>query len=217
MVTQLLSGDTELSMDVAKRICEAYRCSLDYLVFGRESESLDFKVSETEAATIPWHWEKSSDCPFARIPLMADSAAAGDATVVEDGRFEDDPVILYASWLPRRARNELTCLRVRGQSMTPGWPDGTIVLVDHRRNQPGIEVARSARVAGTYPVVAARIELDDGQIGCTIKMLREIKGAWLLEPTNRSFEPRIIPKTERDWMAGLVITWWARSPDAVEE
>jgi SOS-response transcriptional repressor LexA len=128
---------------------------------------------------------------FVPIPLLKDAAAAGSPREISDGDLDGYAMIAYA-WCPNPA--DLTCIRVRGDSMAPILHDGALVAIDHSQRDP---------LALHQKMVAART--DDGVV---VKWLeRSPDGALRLVSENKSYPPIELPRTPANPILGL-ISWW---------
>jgi len=92
------------------------------------------------------------------------------------------------------------CLRVRGDSMHPILPDGSICAVDLAQRDPQVLLKK---------IVAARV--DDG---VTIKWLQLAKDVLVLRPENREHDTIVLHPGEDDEnpIIGQVTWWWAHAP-----
>jgi len=70
---------------------------------------------------------------FVTVPLLADAIAGGSPRRVNADDIEDYALI-HADWCPHP--EHVTCVRVRGDSMSPILTDGSIVAIDHGRRNP---------------------------------------------------------------------------------
>jgi hypothetical protein len=70
---------------------------------------------------------------FVTVPLLADAIAGGSPRRVNADDIEDYALI-HADWCPHP--EHVTCVRVRGDSMSPILTDGSIVAIDHSRRNP---------------------------------------------------------------------------------
>ena len=128
------------------------------------------------------------------IPLLTDAAAAGSPREISDADIEGY-ALAYYSWCPQP--ENFTCVRVRGDSMTPVLHDGAIVAIDHSQRDPALLNQR---------MVAARHEG-----GVTIKWLERLPdGALRLAPENKSHPAVTLPRTSDNPILGLVSWWWNR-------
>ena len=131
---------------------------------------------------------------YVPIPLLRDAAAAGSPREISEADMEGYALIQYA-WCPNPA--DFTCVRIRGDSMSPILHDGALVAIDHSQRDP---------LALHQKMVAAR--LDDG---ITIKWLdRQPDGTLLLVPENKNHPPIPLPRTRTNPIVGLVSWWWNR-------
>lgn len=70
---------------------------------------------------------------FACVPLMSDAAAAGPPREIDDHAIESF-CIIYKKWLG--APSNTVCVRVKGNSMSPIFNDGSIVAINRSRRGP---------------------------------------------------------------------------------
>jgi len=131
---------------------------------------------------------------YAAVPLLRDPAAAGAARAISESDIEGYVLVPYG-WCPDT--QNFTCLRVRGDSMTPILNDGAIAGVDHTQRDPALLHQQ---------LVAARYE-----DGVTIKWLeRQPDGALLLVPENKSHATLHLPRAEGNPIIGGVSWYWNR-------
>ena len=132
---------------------------------------------------------------FVSIPLVRDEAAAGPPRAVADDEIEGF-CLVYESWAKRP--EDYICVRVKGDSMEPILPDGSIVAINLKNRAPG-------RLKGK--IVAAR---HGG--GVTVKELRRSESGedWLLVPYNKEHSPIVIKAEEDNPIIGKVAWWWAK-------
>lgn len=131
---------------------------------------------------------------YVAIPLLKDAAAAGSPREVSDADIDGYALIHYP-WCPNPGN--YTCLRVRGDSMTPILHHDAIVAVDHSQCDP---------FALNHKMVAAH---HDG--GVTIKWLERHPGGDLrLVPENKSYPTLRLPRTQENPVVGMVAWWWNR-------
>lgn len=131
---------------------------------------------------------------YAPIPLLKDAAAAGSPRQISEADIDGYALIYYA-WCPNPSN--FTCLRVRGDSMTPILDDGAIVAVDHTQRDP---------LALNQKMIAARLE-----DGVTVKWLeRQPDGALRLVPENKNHPTLTLPRSSENPIIGLVSWWWNR-------
>ncbi|MGH9804500.1 MAG: S24 family peptidase [Candidatus Acidiferrales bacterium] len=131
---------------------------------------------------------------YAAVPLLRDAAAAGAARAISESDIEGYVLVPYG-WCPD-AQN-FSCLRVRGDSMTPILNDGAIVGIDRTQRDPAMLQQQ---------MVAARYEE-----GVTIKWLeRQPDGALLLVPENKSYATLLLPRAAANPIIGAVSWYWNR-------
>ncbi|MDA2916992.1 LexA family transcriptional regulator [Nitrospinae bacterium AH_259_B05_G02_I21] len=132
---------------------------------------------------------------FAAIPLVRDEAAAGTPRAVSDEDIEGF-CLVNQGWAKRP--EDYICVRVKGDSMEPVLPGGSIVAVHLKSRDP-------ARLIGK--IVAAR---HGG--GVTVKELRrsDDRQSWFLLPYNKEYAPLVVSPEEESPIIGKVAWWWAR-------
>jgi len=131
------------------------------------------------------------------IPLLSDSAAAGDPLNINEQDIEGFALI-YDRWL--KPGHEYRCVRIKGNSMSPILEDGFIVAIDCSENQP-------RQLNGK--MVAARY-----QNGVTVKWLITTNENYTLLPQNiAEYQPIIIPIAESNPIIGKIAWWWGRIKD----
>ncbi|MDV2502687.1 MAG: XRE family transcriptional regulator [bacterium] len=131
---------------------------------------------------------------FVPVPLVAGAAAAGDPRALTDHDIEGF-CLIYESWCKRP--EDYVCVRVAGDSMEPALPNGSIVAV-HLKSQNPRTLNRK--------LVAARHEG-----GVTIKELQRSGEHWCLVSYNKEYPPIVIePNEEENPIIGKVAWWWAR-------
>lgn len=121
------------------------------------------------------------DC--VEVPLMTVEAAAGEPRVVED---EVEALLpIPKTLLPRGAyRQQLSAVRIKGDSMAPLLPDGSIAVINHSLTDTNRLRRR---------IIAARIpDTDPPEV--TIKYLDWSEGYFNLMPHNPKYPPIPIPK-----------------------
>lgn len=134
---------------------------------------------------------------FVSVPLLADRIAAGRPREVSPADIEDFAII-YADWLPHP--DEVTCVRVAGDSMSPILTDGAIVAIDHRQRDPR---------ALNGKMVAFR---QDG--GASVKWCRYVSPDLVMGlPENKETMESgglLVFKNEdvNDCLVGRVVWWW---------
>ncbi len=131
---------------------------------------------------------------YVPVPVLSDAAAAGAPAAISDDDVDGYALIQYA-WCPNP--ENFTCVRVRGDSMTPILHDGALVAVDHSQRDP-----RRLR----NKMVAARVE-----DGVTIKWLENTPAGGLrLTAENKDYPAIDLPRTPENPVIGLVAWWWNR-------
>ncbi len=130
---------------------------------------------------------------YVMVRLLSDAAAAGNPTCIDDNDIEGYAVI-YRAWCQNPEMT--TCVRVRGDSMFPLLPDGSIVAINHQESSP-------ERLRGK--VIAALV--DDG---VTIKYLDYTDRHFILYPENRQYSPIFIEKNQENIIIGKVEWFWGR-------
>lgn len=135
-------------------------------------------ADESPGAPTMAHFVGRGDVPkfdpddFAFVKLLSDSAAAGNPREINDNDIEGWCVI-HKSTLRHPAST--ICIRVKGDSMEPILPDGSIVGVNHAMQDPD---ALAGKIIAAYA--------DEG---VTIKRLWMNKGGYILVSENRSRPP----------------------------
>jgi SOS-response transcriptional repressor LexA/DNA-binding transcriptional regulator YiaG len=135
------------------------------------------------------------------IPLLKDPAATGTPRQVNENEIEDF-LAFPGSLCPHP--DEIVCIKVQGDSMSPLLEDGYIVAVDTSQTD-------RARLHGQ--MVAAR----DPEGGVTIKWLRKVGKQEILLPqhTSKRHQPIILsPLEEQDtgWAVVGRVLWWIGMP-----
>ena len=131
---------------------------------------------------------------YSPVPLLHDAAAAGPPRAIAESDIEGYVLVPYG-WCPDT--QNFSCLRVRGDSMTPILNDGAIVGIDRTQRDPAMLQQQ---------MVAARYE-----DGVTIKWLeRQPDGALLLVPENKTHPTLTLPRTEANPILGAVSWSWNR-------
>lgn len=127
---------------------------------------------------------------FRGVPLVEDAVAAGAARVVSDQ--VEGWALVYAPLLGKR--RDLVAVRIRGNSMDPVLPEGSVAVVDR--------VDRRVVRGGVYVV-----RLDGG---CTVKYVRRDGTDLVLVPENREHLQARVPvrEGEADPIVGRVVWSW---------
>lgn len=149
----------------------------------------DLKVVSRRELKEAARWEA-----FAPIPLVAGAAAAGDPRAISDHDIEDY-CLIHQSWCKRP--EDYVCVRLKGDSMEPVLPDGSIVAVHLKQRSP-------RRLVGK--IIAARHEG-----GVAVKELARAGDHWVLLSYNKEHGPIVLdPLGEESPIIGKVAWWWAR-------
>jgi phage repressor protein C with HTH and peptisase S24 domain/DNA-binding XRE family transcriptional regulator len=130
--------------------------------------------------------------PYVSVPLLKDAAAAGAPRAVSDVDLEGY-VLIPSAWCPDPAH--VTCVRARGDSMSPIVHDGAIVAVDHSQRDSNLLHQK---------MVAAR-----HQGGVVIKWLeRHPDGALHLVSENKKHSTLKLRQAAQNPVLGIVSWWW---------
>ncbi len=130
---------------------------------------------------------------FIPIRLLSDAAAAGNPLFINDNDIEGY-CLIYNSWCKNPEMT--TCVRVKGDSMAPVLPDGSIVAVNHDKKSLG-------ELKGK--IVVARVEE-----GITIKYLHYDDKYYILSPANQNYLPIYISRHTENVLIGRVEWFWGR-------
>jgi SOS-response transcriptional repressor LexA len=130
---------------------------------------------------------------YVTVRLLSDSAAAGNPSCINENDIEGYAVT-YRAWC--RNPEMTTCVRVRGDSMSPLIPDGSIVAINHLKRHP-------EKLKGK--IVAALV--DDG---VTIKYFDYTDNHFVLYPENRQYTPIFLKKSRENLIIGKVEWFWGR-------
>lgn len=184
------------SMAFVYNLSQRKNISADWLLTGIEKSKksspthLNIVVGEKAQK----HFEQIESMEnYVLVRLLSDTAAAGSPTCIDDNDIEGYAVI-YRAWCQNPEMT--TCVRVRGDSMFPLLPDGSIVAINHQECCP-------ERLKGK--VVAALV--DDG---VTIKYLDFTDRHFILYPENRQYQPIFVEKSRENIVIGKVEWFWGR-------
>ena len=136
---------------------------------------------------------------FVTVPLLADAIAGGRPRAIKTTDIEDY-VVIHADWCPNP--EETTCVRVRGDSMSPILTEGSIVAIDHHRVDP----------AALDGKMAAFRQGD----GASIKWCKVVSNELVMGlPENKEFttEDDLLMfrgKEVDNCVIGAVLWWWGR-------
>jgi phage repressor protein C with HTH and peptisase S24 domain len=97
---------------------------------------------------------------FYVLPLLRDPTAAGPGRRITDHDVEG-PAVIHRAWCPHPSRTDY--VRVKGDSMEPAIPDGSIVTIDKSYSSPDALVGGVAAIyiAATEEVTLRRLQRDD--------------------------------------------------------
>lgn len=134
---------------------------------------------------------------YVAIPLLRDSAAAGEPRMIDERQVED-LVIVRGSLCPNP--DETVCVKVSGDSMSPILLDGYIAAVD----------TTATERSSLYRQMVAALGPTGG---CTIKWLRKSGKYEMLVPqhTTPNYDPIVITGSA-DWRIIGKVLWWIGFP-----
>ena len=103
---------------------------------------------------------KAEMSEFCVLPLLRDPTAAGPGRRITDSDVEG-PAVIHRAWCPHPARTDY--VRVKGNSMEPVIPDGSIVTIDKTYTSADASVGHVAAIytATTEEVTIRRLQRDD--------------------------------------------------------
>ncbi len=130
---------------------------------------------------------------FVPIPIARGEISAGSPREVEEN--PDGIAIIYKSWAPNH--KDFTIVRVKGESMEPLIPDGSLVGIDH--SQRDIKLLNNK-------IVAFRKRNE-----ATIKRLRLIAPNIIIaEPENKDFLKETIVIKGKEINEAIIgkVVWW---------
>ena len=132
------------------------------------------------------------------IPVLAAHAAThggkGDQVLDLDTIPAQEMLAAPAMWCPHPSQT--SCLRVRGESMSPLISDNDIVAVDRSETDPD---TLSGKIVVTW-------QRDSGLI---LSRFLQVNGVQLLESENREYEAVKLGKN-RNWRIIGKVLWWIR-------
>ncbi|BAM06253.1 LexA family protein [Leptospirillum ferrooxidans] len=179
-----LTGRNKPSRDKIKRLAEEIKCSPEWLEFGASVElsGLSQKDSNVVSLVIPTE--------IKTVPLIS-WVQAGNWCAIPD------------NYPPGHAEEMIPCpskcgphsfaLRVKGDSMDPDYPDGSIVIVD-----PDKEPRHNSDVV---------VRLN-GEMEATFKRLKIDGPRWFLHPVNDRYP--VLPLEGKDFTICGVVVWVGR-------
>lgn len=158
------------------------------------------EVSPSVGALGRFSLKKRSD--YVAVPLLRDSAAAGEPRLIDDSQVED-MIIMRSSITPHP--DETVCVKVSGDSMSPILLDGYVVAIDTRVTDRKL----------LYRQMVAAIGPSGG---CTIKWLRKSGSDELLVPQHTAphYDPIVITANP-DWRIIGKILWWLGTPPPIKK
>jgi SOS-response transcriptional repressor LexA len=119
-----------------KNLCSELSTTIDYLLFGKEPTPKDFIISiestENDKKIIGTTEGEDFLDRLVPIPIARDPISAGSPREVRED--PDGVAVICRDW----AKNpqNFTVVRVKGESMHPTIPDGSLVGIDHSRRDP---------------------------------------------------------------------------------
>lgn len=149
---------------------------------------------------MPREWEKMApgadqEFLYDLLPLLRDPAAAGPGREIQESDI--------AGWIPQRRDQtkgrrlgELVCVRLKGRSMEPVMPDGTVVTVDLARRTPETRRAKPFLLA------------FGGQ--ATAKLVRRAAEGLEVSAYNREEWPTRAVAWSDVEIKGQIIWWWGK-------
>lgn len=149
-------------------ICDFTMKTADYLLFGKDSAkeyNVRIEICEQDRETIEATEGEFFIEKLVPIPIAKDPISAGSPREVRED--PDGVAVVYREW----AKNpqNFTVVRVKGESMHPTIPDGSLVGIDHSRKDPrklnGKVVA--IRKDGEATIKRLMIVSDDLSLGMT--------------------------------------------------
>jgi len=155
---------------VLARVCKAYGVNSAWLLTGKgkmfEPTAAD-TIRELPLAPPPKRpkapaagFDRNDLGDFWVLPLLRDPTAAGPGRRISDHDVEG-PAVIHKAWCPNPARTDY--VRVKGDSMEPGIPDGAIVTIDKTYTSPETSLGKVAAIyiAETEEVTIRRLQRDD--------------------------------------------------------
>jgi len=174
--------------------------SLDWLINGKEEQPSEINLSVQETPRFRTMHKDAAYDNYIPVPLLKDAAAAGQPAEINE-RDLDGYCLIYADkdWM-RGDPEKYTCVRIRGQSMSPILEHGDIVAIDHNQRDP-------RRLDGH--MAAFR---KNG--GVTVKWLKIVDGGIVGVPQNVAEKLDTVIKITADEaeeaIIGRIAWWWAK-------
>ncbi len=202
-ISDVERGKLEPSRELIKKLTTVFGLSSDYILYGNEDvrpKEKEFiariEVNEKEKIMIEQTEGDQYIERFVPIPIAKDKISGGTPRIV---REEPDGVaIIYEQWA--RNREDFTAVWIKGQSMEPTIPDGSLIGIDHSKKQ-------ISELDGK--VVAIRKNNE-----ATIKRLRVVSKKLVLGlPDNPDYMKEAVSFTEdqiNNAIIGKVVWWWGK-------
>jgi len=163
-------GGRTIPAHVLARIAQAYGVNANWLLTGKgpmfrptradDVRAITLTVPRVEEGTAQGSAPTAEDLSaFCVLPLLKDPTAAGPGRRITDADVEG-PAIIHRSWCPHPSRTDY--VRVQGDSMEPGIPDGSIVTIDKSYSSAESSVGRvvAIYIAATEEVTLRRLQRD---------------------------------------------------------
>jgi DNA-binding XRE family transcriptional regulator len=132
------------------------------------------------------------------IPLLPIRAAArgetGDQETNLDQVMPEEMLAAPAHWCPNPAQT--SCVRAKGNSMSPLIGDGDVMAVDYSEADP-------ADLSGKIVVAWHR------EHGLSLYRFLFVQGVQMLDSENHDFQPIVMEK-DRNWRIVGKVLWWIR-------
>jgi len=131
---------------------------------------------------------------FYVLPLLRDPTAAGPGRRITDDDVEG-PAIIHRAWCPHPEKTDY--VRVKGDSMEPVIPDGSIVTIDKSYSNPETLIGQVVAIylADTEEVTIRRLQKDAVKPRCYIGV-----------PDNASGDNRPVVLGRYDRVIGRVVS-----------
>ncbi len=165
--------------DLVEKVVRATGVNAQWLLTGEGSEEMEHPVIEIVGP------EEVGQCTseFVAVPLLDDAVAAGEPREVREAHQEGWGIV-HRNWIPHPAASVM--VRVKGDSMEPTIPDGSLVVVDTSETEPGLLVRRAVLI------------IKHGG-GATVKRLhRGERESWVGIPDNLTADNQPISLDFRD-------------------
>jgi len=188
---------------VLARVAEAYSVNPEWLLTGKgamlmPTEADRVRGLELALPSAPRDREKlvgrEELSDFYVLPLLRDPTAAGPGRRITDEDVEG-PAIIHRAWCPHPDTTDY--VRVRGDSMEPVIPDGSIVTIDKSYSNPEELIGQvvAIYIAETEEVTIRRLQKDAVKPRCYIGV-----------PDNAGGNNRPVVLTRDDRVIGRVVS-----------